>query len=177
MVELSVIRDLVAIFGVIAGFSYYVLTVRNNQKNQELSLKTQQQNLETRQAQLFMQIFLVNQGKELAENWTKLYSMDLSNPKELAERGWVKGDPEMMELMQICAVIATHYDGIGLYVRKGFIDIDMVKELLLGDFIMMWEKLKPLVYEIRKVSPFSADNFEWLYERLKSTQTIIPTTT
>jgi hypothetical protein len=29
MVELSVIRDLLAIFGVIAGFSYYVLTVRN----------------------------------------------------------------------------------------------------------------------------------------------------
>jgi sensor domain CHASE-containing protein len=41
MIELSVIRDLVAIFGVIAGFSYYVLTVRANQKNQELTLKAQ----------------------------------------------------------------------------------------------------------------------------------------
>ena len=29
MIELSTIRDLVAIFGVVAGFSYYVLTVRN----------------------------------------------------------------------------------------------------------------------------------------------------
>jgi len=29
MIELSIIRDLVAIFGVIAGFSYYYLTVRN----------------------------------------------------------------------------------------------------------------------------------------------------
>jgi len=29
MIELSFIRDLVAIFGVLAGFSYYVLTVRN----------------------------------------------------------------------------------------------------------------------------------------------------
>ena len=32
MIELSTIRDLVAIFGVVAGFSYYVLTVRNAQK-------------------------------------------------------------------------------------------------------------------------------------------------
>ena len=44
------IRDFVTIFGVIAGFSYYVLTVRNAQRNQ-------QHQLETRQAQLFMQIY------------------------------------------------------------------------------------------------------------------------
>jgi hypothetical protein len=46
----SMIRDIIAIFGVLAGFTYYVLTVRNTRVNQ-------QQQLETRQAQLFMQIF------------------------------------------------------------------------------------------------------------------------
>jgi hypothetical protein len=35
LVELSTIRDLVAIFGVVAGFSYYVLTVRNAKKSQD----------------------------------------------------------------------------------------------------------------------------------------------
>ena len=49
MVELSVVRDLGAIFGVIAGFTCYVLTVKNKQENQR-------QQLETRQAQLYMQI-------------------------------------------------------------------------------------------------------------------------
>jgi hypothetical protein len=39
MIELSVVRDLVAIFGVIAGFSYYVLTVRNAQRNQQHQLE------------------------------------------------------------------------------------------------------------------------------------------
>jgi len=29
MIELSVVRDLVAIFGVMAGFTYYAVTVRN----------------------------------------------------------------------------------------------------------------------------------------------------
>ena len=57
MIELSVIRDLVAIFGVLAGFSYYVMTVRSQQKNQEISQKNQELTLETRQAQLFMNIF------------------------------------------------------------------------------------------------------------------------
>ncbi len=53
MFELSVVRDLVAIFGVIAGFGYYVLTVRNKQENQR-------QQLETRQAQLYMQVYNVS---------------------------------------------------------------------------------------------------------------------
>ena len=44
------IRDLVAIFGVIAGFTYYVMTVRNSQRMQQMTL-------ETRQAQLFMQVY------------------------------------------------------------------------------------------------------------------------
>ena len=38
MIELSVIRDLVAIFGVIAGFSYYVLTVRNANTARKIQL-------------------------------------------------------------------------------------------------------------------------------------------
>lgn len=42
MIELSVIRDLLAIFGVIAGFSYYVLTVRNSQRSQQIARETQQ---------------------------------------------------------------------------------------------------------------------------------------
>jgi len=60
----SMIRDIVTIFGVIAGFSYYVLTVRNAQRNQALSLKAQEHATDTRQAQLLMQI--VNQWSQPA---------------------------------------------------------------------------------------------------------------
>ena len=41
MIELSNIRDFVAIFGVIAGFSYYVLTVRATRKNSRIQLVSQ----------------------------------------------------------------------------------------------------------------------------------------
>jgi len=75
MIELSIIRDLVAIFGVIAGFSYYVLTVRTNQKNQEISLKSQQLNVETRQAQMFMQIFQRFQEPDFIEQYNTLMGL------------------------------------------------------------------------------------------------------
>jgi len=48
MIEISVIRDFVAIFGVIAGFSYYVLTVRATRRNQDLQLDTRQAQLRAR---------------------------------------------------------------------------------------------------------------------------------
>jgi len=54
---LTMVRDIVAILGVIGGFTYYVMTVRSSQRNQTLSLKAQEQALETRQAQLFMYIY------------------------------------------------------------------------------------------------------------------------
>ena len=192
MVDLALLQSVSYIagaLGVCVAAVYYVMNLRITQKNQELSLKaleqsakaqelnlktqelalkTQQQNLETRQAQLFMQILLVNQSKEMVEFFTKLYSTDLSDAKGIVERGFVKGEAEMQELMQLVGVICTHYDGIGVYTRKGLIDIDMVKELLSGDYIMMWEKLRPLVMEIRKSTAYTVENFEWLYERLKS---------
>jgi hypothetical protein len=50
--------------GILVGVYYYIMTIRTNQRNQEialrnqeLTLKTQEQALETRQAQLFMQVF------------------------------------------------------------------------------------------------------------------------
>jgi hypothetical protein len=49
MIELSTIRDLVTIFGVIAGFSYYVLTVRGAQKGkitEQMNIRLQYHDLE-----------------------------------------------------------------------------------------------------------------------------------
>jgi len=170
LVELETINTLVQIVGVSAAAIATVVGVRSYIVSNKRAEEARKRELETRQAQLFMQILLVNQSKELADSWSKLYSMDLSNAKELVERGWIRGEAEMHELMQLTAVIGTHYDGIGLYAKKGLIDIDMVKELLSGDFIMMWEKLRPLMLEVRKVTPFTMDNFEWLYDKLKSMQ-------
>ena len=50
-------RDLIAIFGVVVGFTYYVMTVRNSQRMQ----KTQ---LNTRQARLFMQLLIIYDTRE-----------------------------------------------------------------------------------------------------------------
>ena len=73
MIEISMVRDLVAIFGVIAGFSYYVLVVRNAQRTREMSLEAQK-------TQIFLQIYgtitpeLVNHVIEINARAQPLYT-------------------------------------------------------------------------------------------------------
>ena len=121
MIELSVVRDLVAIFGVIAGFSYYVLTVRNAQRNQ-------QHQLETRQAQLFMQIYDRFTTKEfqldyrtlaVSDDWTD-YDDFIQNIRGL----------ENVETSNPIAVTLTYFEGLGVLVEEGLIDVNLVAKLL-----------------------------------------------
>ncbi len=79
MIELSTIRDLVAIFGVLAGFSYYVLTVRANQRNQQLTL-------ETRQAQLFMKIYTAYSSKEIPEAYGEMMTWEWKDFDEFTKK-------------------------------------------------------------------------------------------
>jgi hypothetical protein len=177
LVELQAIAYVAQIVGVVGTLTAAFIAVRsylNANKRAEESKKKEQEtrdrDLETRQAQLFMQIFIVNQGKELADVWFKLYSTDLSDTKGIVNAIYVTGDEKYHDLAHMIAMVGTHYDGIGLYARKGLVDLDMVKELLAGDVIMMWEKLRPLMMEVRKSSPFTVESFEWLYDRLKLMQ-------
>ena len=62
MIELSTVRDLVAIFGVIAGFTYYVITVRNAQK--------------TRQTQTLMQLYQTRYSPEGVKRLWAIMSME-----------------------------------------------------------------------------------------------------
>jgi hypothetical protein len=48
--------------GILVGVFYYIMTIKANQRNQELTLKAQEQALETRQTQIFMQIYNQSHG-------------------------------------------------------------------------------------------------------------------
>ena len=164
MIELSTIRDLVAIFGVIAGFSYYVLTVRANKKNQELMLKSQElsrqaqeQQLETRQAQLFMQIFsriyeernILNAIELLKSEW-KDYDDWYSQYGLVNPEGYAKFNSR-----------AIFYEGIGVLVKRGLIDASLVDDLISSHTLRFWSKIQDVVYEYRKRTGDN-DYCEWV---------------
>ena len=159
MIELSTIRDLVAIFGVIAGFSYYVLTVRANHRNQ-------QQQLETRQAQLFMQIYTIYHSEEFIKSIEGIMKWEYTDYDEYMSKYGVDANPEAHMMYR---KLFGYLEGLGVLVRRGFIDASLVDDLMSGAILIYWEKLEPYIVERRKRLnwPQVGEQIEYLYNQVK----------
>jgi hypothetical protein len=159
---LQVVRDLVAIFGVIAGFSYYVLTVRNTQKNQQLQL-------ETRQAQLFSQYHLFFNNKEFVKDRVDIRGNWEWEDYDDFVRKYGSQSGDMDAYSQWIHVLA-YYEGLGVLVRRGLIDVQLVDDMMSGAITRYWEKHRQLYYEMRERLnwPQIAEQAEYLYDRIVS---------
>ena len=140
MIELSAVRDVVAIFGVIAGFTYYVSIVRNNQRNQKLALETRKLQIYTTYRQVFthhdfMRRYvdvMYNQVWEDVDDYFQKYGPS-TNPDEYSDFGLdTDGDGLFNYLIINVSVNVTsegEYDIVGdLYSDRG--EIDRVKKLV-----------------------------------------------
>ena len=160
MIDIGMIRDLVAIFGVIAGFTYYVLIVRNSQRTQQLQL-------DTRQAQLFMTVhdhftstMFHRQGNAIRYQW------EWSDFDDFIEK---YGPKNNLEAWSDLLSVFTVFESIGLLVREKLIDVDMVDELMLGLITRTWERIEPVIFEYRERFnwPQAGRSFEYLYNEMK----------
>ena len=158
MIELSTIRDLVAIFGVIAGFSYYVLTVRATRKNQ-------QQQLETRQNQLFMQIYQELSSEETLQSFMELVNMKVDTEEYLQKYDSAVNPAHYAKR----AHIWYSFNTIGELLRMGLIDRELLIRLQIDSMtILMWENWKDVIYETKKREnlPDIWEGFEYLYDEM-----------
>jgi hypothetical protein len=153
MIELSVIRDLVAIFGVIAGFSYYVMTVRNASKARKTQLVSR----------LREELMTVEGGlirMELLEmEWTDFDDFDAKydstvNPENYAKRFLWWGI----------------YQEVGYLLREGLVDINTVYNLIGGhNSLILWTKFESIIIEQRKKyrDPSWFTYFEYFADEIK----------
>ena len=145
------IRDLVAIFGVIAGFSYYVLTVRNAQRSQRMAEESREVEIVTRTATLEdnrIWIELLNMEWTDYDDFERKYGSD-DNPDNWAKR----------------VTVWMTYERYGYLVKNGLIDKETFFELNTSVYLV-WEKFKDVIYEIRRrySQPFGYQYFEYLGE-------------
>jgi hypothetical protein len=135
MIDLSMIRDFVAIFGVIAGFSYYVLTVRNA----NIARKTQvvlnlSQNM-FRAEQNLMNIELLSMDWEDFDDFRRKYDSTV-NPESFSRR-WQ---------------IWQAYENMGYMLHQGIIDIETLYNMIGPTSILQfWQKFEPIFLEQRRL--------------------------
>jgi hypothetical protein len=155
---LQVVRDFVAIFGVIAGFSYYVLTVRNAQRNQE-------QQLETRQAQLYMGLINTMRSPEFSRQLHIARAAEWKDYDDYSERYSQENTPEVLTAF---TSVFAFFDSVGTLVKKKLIDISLVDGLLANSIIITWKRCESLVKGDREYfqRPNLWEDFEYIYKEL-----------
>lgn len=70
-------------------------------------------------------------------------------------------------LQTALATVSNYYEGIGILLKRGLVEEELIHDLYGGMIISTWEKLVPLAIELRKRSPGSWENFEKLYLAMK----------
>jgi len=145
-ITLPIILQTLQTVGILIGIVYYLIIMRNSQRNQELALKAQEQALETRQAQLIMNLSDTYRDKEFRRQFYKFVFQQEWEDFDW----WKKYDPtENVDTIAETGALMGFYEGIGFLVKKKLIDLEYVDDLFGPGLSMIWEKYKPLLYSSR----------------------------
>ena len=140
MIELSLIRDFLACFGVIAGFSYYVLTVRASQRNM---MRT----LETRQISLIDNIVTRSMGENGFRSFFELMRYEWKDYEDFEKK---YGSENNVDATAKRFAVWQDYNLIGLMLRKGLVEAEDLFDMGVQGIIFLWEKYKSIIEEERK---------------------------
>jgi len=149
MIELSVIRDLVAISGVLIALTYYIMNIRHQR--------------ETRQTQLFMNLYDTYHSPDFRRKW-----------HDLLKREWTDNEDWQRKYGQDSEDLAAHtsmlsfFNGIGVLLKRGLIDIKLVDDLLGVNIRGYWKFVESNVRWSREVidEPKMYADFEYLFNEV-----------
>ena len=133
MIEFSTIqalREVVTIVGVIAGLSYYLMSVRNQNR--------------ARQAQLLMNIYNALTSSEVADHEYLLSTVEM---KGIEDWNTIRENREAYRAFNFWLV---YYEGIGVLVREGYVEIGLVAKLLSGNVVWFWERYGEGIINLRR---------------------------
>jgi hypothetical protein len=179
MVSIEIIALILTGLSITASIVYYANILKN-------ANKTQQQQLEIRQAQLFMQIHskwsdiaYKTEARQLFmqihSKWSdiayktearKLLHWEFTDVDDYLE---IYTGPDNLEYEGSITAINTYLEGVAVLMDRKLIDASMVDELMSGYVIQYWEKFRPKMMELRKRHnyPHLSEWVEYLYNAIK----------
>jgi hypothetical protein len=186
MVDLSyqMVLSTLQTAGILVGIAYYLVIMRNSQKtreltlrnqeltfqSQELSRKAQEQALETRQAQLYMQVYNLFVSKEFVEVDSHLFNKWSQEKFYNYDDFSSKYGPEVnMEEYLIWDRLSHYLEGLGVLVKNDLLKPELLDDLFSGFVIAYWETFEKVILDFRKKHNFPAawEMTELLYDRVK----------
>ena len=163
MVSIEIAALVLTGLGLTASIIYYSIILSN-------ANKTQQMQLETRQAQLLTQIYNTLYTENAWKNYLEAqYESKFTNYEEFQEK-YGRGNPEFYS--KILSVWWS-YNTVGGLLDQGLVNVESVNQLMGTMIVNQWEKWGDVIRELR-VDINSSDafiDFEYLYYRIKELRT------
>jgi hypothetical protein len=161
-----ILIDIQTVTVVITGISIIIGVI--------LSLNSRKQELETRQAQLFMQIYNRYNTKDFHKTYgATRFIYKWADEHDFLQRYHVLGGAENLDAFADYNSMNGFFEGIGVLVKKGLIDVDIVYDLFANRIIWYWEEgFGPLAtyWRNRIKDPNLYDSMEYLYNEMKKRQ-------
>ena len=154
-VTLQTILTYLTLISVPVGIVYYIMTLRNTRKNQELQL-------ETRQAQMFYGIYNRMSQADFIEAWNAFESWDFTDYDDNMKRF---SDEQSLRYSR---TLGVYFEGLGVLVRLGLVPIHYVAYFITGMTRTYWEKQASFTEEFRERMnvPRSFSEVEYMYKEL-----------
>jgi len=150
--------------GLAASIIYYANILNNANRTRELQLEAQNQAEATRQAQLYMRVWEKWDSEEFLKNLMKIYTFQYENFEEYMEKYGPYSDQEAW--LSYC-IIETFFEGVGVLVKRGFLDVGIIDDFLSGDFEMYWNETEIIREGLRReLTPTWAEYSEYLYDKV-----------
>jgi len=169
MVDIALLQSIsymAGALGVCVAAIYYVMNLRISQKNQELSLKAQQQNLETRRIELVDNIITRTYSTDFSRNGFELLRYEWSDYGDFERKYGSENNPEAAAKRY---AIWYSLNGVGSMLRNGVLRTEDCYDAGMHGFaVFLWEKYKPIVEEVRR-RYFNQDflkDFEFLSDEM-----------
>ena len=145
MVDISSISVVIAATSVVIGVIFAVLELRNV--------------VQQRQTDLIMRLYSTFGSKEFQEAYQTMRTTDFKDYNDAMRKGYLPS----------WYTVATLFEGIGVLLHRKLVDIELVDHLFRESIRLVWEKAKPIMYDVRKQLnlPTYGRWFEYLYNEMQ----------
>jgi len=140
MASLEVVALVLTGLSITASIIYYANVLSN-------ANKTQRMQLETRQAQLFMGLYETYRSPEFRKQWTDILNQEYTGFNDFWEKYGLENNPEAWANWQS---VASFFHGIGVLVKKGLIEPNLLDELISPNVFGAWIVMGPIVKEFQE---------------------------
>ena len=152
MVDIQTISVSLAALGILVASTYYILTLRNQNR--------------TRQAQLFMQLHSQFNSSEFNKATDEIFfSWDWTDYDDFMRK---YGPETNIDAWAFWGSVFEYFHGVSVMVEQGLIDAHLIYELMSGPILRYWQKVEPLLKERRKHLDFpdAIDSVEYLAQKM-----------